>query len=87
MRIKVEIFCSPGCSACGRASEALRELAGEYTDCIEWRAVDVLEELDYAVRVGVQSAPSIAIDGKLVFTGLPSMRRLRAEFDRRLILS
>ncbi|KRT56653.1 Thioredoxin domain, partial [endosymbiont of Ridgeia piscesae] len=39
--------------------------------------VNVLEELDYAVQIGVLATPAIAIDGELVFTALPSEKRLR----------
>jgi len=85
MNIKVEVFSSPGCSKCGQAKEVLRKLAEEIGGgLIEWREVNVLEELDYAVNLGVLSTPAIAIDGDLTFTGLPSVRTLRSELDRRL---
>ncbi len=85
MGIQVEIFSAPGCSRCGRAKRLLRDVArtlGE--DRITWREVDVLEELDYAVDLGVLSTPAIAIDGELVFTGLPSARGLREALVQRL---
>ncbi len=85
MAVNVEIFSSPGCTKCGRAKEVLRRLAGELgPDRIQWREVDVLEELDYAVDTGVLSTPAIVMDGELVFSGLPSARRLRQELERRL---
>lgn len=85
MSIKVEVFASPGCSKCSQAKEALRKLADEVGDGrIDWREVNVVEELDYAVELGVLATPAIAIDGQLRFTSLPSIRTLRAEFDRRL---
>ncbi|WP_260292612.1 thioredoxin family protein [Sedimenticola hydrogenitrophicus] len=85
MSINVELFSSPGCRSCGQARETLRNLVGEFGESrIEWRVVDVLEELDHAVALGVLATPAIAIDGQLRFTGLPSIRELRAEFTRRL---
>ncbi|NIP72229.1 MAG: glutaredoxin [Gammaproteobacteria bacterium] len=85
MSIKVEVFSSPGCSKCGQAKEVLRKLAEEIGGGrIEWREVNVLDELDYAVNLGVLSTPAIVIDGQLTFTGLPSVRKLRSELDRRL---
>lgn len=85
MSIEVEVFSSPGCSKCGRAKEVLRKLAEDIGGGrIEWREVNVLEELDYAVSLGVLATPAIAIDGELAFTGLPSVRKLRGELDRRL---
>ncbi len=85
MSIKVEVFASPGCGKCGQAKEVLRKLAEDIGGGqVEWREVNVLEELDYAVNLGVLSTPAIAIDGELTFTGLPSQRKLRGELDRRL---
>ncbi len=85
MAIEVEVFASHGCNKCGQAKAVLRTLANELGgDVIHWREVNVLEELDHAVELGVLSTPAIAIDGELVFTGLPSTRKLRAELERRL---
>ena len=78
MMIKVEVFSSPGCGKCGHAREVLRKLVGELgEDRIHWREVNILEELDYAVSLGVLSTPSIAIDNELVFRSLPSAKKLR----------
>ncbi len=84
MTIKVEVFSSPGCGKCGQAKEVLRRVAQELDGGIEWREVNVLEEMDYAVSLGVMSTPAIAIDGELVFSGLPSSGKLRAALDGRL---
>ncbi len=85
MPIKIEVFTSPGCGKCGRAKEVLRELAlGLGEGAVQWREVNILEELDHAVALGVLAAPAIAIDGELVFTSLPSARRLRQALEGRL---
>lgn len=83
--IKVEVFSSPGCGKCGQAKAMLKAVAEELgADRIAWREVNILEEMDYAVDLGVMASPAIAIDGELVFVSLPSAARLRAELDRRL---
>ena len=83
--IKVEAFSSPGCAKCAKARDTLRAIIDELgQDRVSWRDVNILEELDYAVELGVFSPPAIAIDGELVFPALPSPRRLRAELVRRL---
>jgi len=86
MAIKVEVFYSPGCGKCGQARELLRRLAEEIgAGCITWREINVLEEMDYAVSLGVLSTPAIAINGKLEFTSLPSAKKLRQVLDKRLV--
>jgi protein-disulfide isomerase len=50
-------------------------MVSDRTD-VQWREVNILEEMDYAVDLGVLSTPAIAINGKLVFTGLPSHKKL-----------
>jgi len=85
MTIMIEIFSSPGCSKCGHAREVLRKLAEERgAGKVEWREVNILEDMDRAVALGVMSTPAIAFDGELVFTGLPSAKKLRRELEKRL---
>lgn len=83
--LEVEIFSSPGCAKCAQAKTTLKavvEALGK--DKVSWREVNILEEMDYAVDLGVMSSPAIAIDGKLVFASLPSAGKLQAELSRRL---
>lgn len=84
--LEIEVFSSPGCSKCGHAKDVLRnmvtELGGEK---IQWREVNILDEMDYAIELGVLSTPSIAINNELVFTSLPSAKKLRTELERRLV--
>jgi protein-disulfide isomerase len=85
MSINVEVFASPSCSRCGRTVELIQELANELgTELIVWRKVNVVDEIDYAVSLGVLSTPAIAINGKLVFTGQPTLKKLRSELLRQL---
>lgn len=85
MSIKVEIFSSPGCSKCSHAKAVLQKLAEDIGgDAIQWREVNILDELDYAVEMGVLSTPAIAIDGNLIFGSLPSATKLRVELEKRL---
>lgn len=87
MSIKIEVFSSPGCSKCGHAKDVLRKLADELGgDKIQWRNVNILDEMDHAVELGVLSTPSIAIDDELVFASLPTVKKLRAELESRLNL-
>ena len=83
--IKVEVFSSPGCGKCTQAKNVLKAIAEEIgQDKITWRDVNILEEMDYAVELGVMSSPTIAINGKLIFSSLPSAAKLRAALDKQL---
>lgn len=85
MSLKIEVFSSPGCGKCGHAKDVLRKLADELGGgSINWREVNILEELDHAVSLGVLSTPSIAINDELVFSSLPSVKKLRTELLSRL---
>lgn len=76
--IKIEVFASPGCRRCLGTVRSVEKIAQEIgAEGVEWRRVDVLEEIDYAVELGVLATPAIAIDGALVFTASPSEKALR----------
>lgn len=81
--MKVEIFYTPGCSGCVDAHEQLRAAAQEAVTDLEWRELNVLDDLDHAVELGVMTLPSIVIDGELVFTSMPTARQLRAALIKR----
>ncbi len=84
-RIQVEVFSSPGCSRCGQVFDMLQTITRELgAERIEWREVNVLDELDYAVELGVLSMPAIAIDGELVFKSHPTAGKLREALETRL---
>ncbi|MGY2488202.1 glutaredoxin family protein [Cupriavidus sp. CP313] len=85
MSIKVEVFSAPGCGNCDQARQILKAVAAEFgEDQVVWRDVNILEEMDYAVELGVLVTPSIAIDGELLFPQLPSAAKLREALARRL---
>lgn len=83
--LTIEVFSSPGCGKCGHAKDVLKNLANELGgEKIQWREVNILDEIDYAIELGVLSTPSIAINNELVFSSLPSAKKLRAELESRL---
>ena len=78
--LNIEVFSSPGCGKCSHAKVMLRKLVDELGENrISWREVDILKEIDYAVEIGVLSTPTIAFNGELIFTGMPSNKNLRAQ--------
>ena len=46
--MKVELFHAPGCSRCAAAREGLKAAAQMAVAELEWREINVLDELDYA---------------------------------------
>jgi len=76
--IKVEVFTAPGCGKCGKAKHVLEDIVNQMgANKFDWREIDILKEMDYAIELGVLSTPSIAINGELVFTALPSVKQLQ----------
>lgn len=77
--VKIEIIAAPGCKKCASAQHELRAIAlsvlGEGN--LIWRAVNVLDDIDYAVSLGVLSMPAIAVNGELKFSSLPSADQFR----------
>ncbi len=50
--IQVEVFSSPGCSRCGQVFDLLQTITRDLgAERIDWREVNVLDELDYAVEL------------------------------------
>ena len=80
----VELFHAPGCKKCEQAQADLKAVALRAVDGLEWRELNVLDALDYAVELGVLTLPAIAIDRKLVFTALPTPEQLRKALIRTL---
>lgn len=83
--INIEIFSVPGCSKCAAANVLLEQAVSQLcSNDIAWRNVNILDEIGYAVELGVLSPPAIAINGRLAFTSLPSAAALLAEIQKQL---
>jgi thioredoxin 1 len=82
--MRLELFYTPGCEKCAEAKGKLKATAEQLVPDLVWRELNVLDELDYAVEVGVLTLPSIAIDGKVIFSSLPTCRQLRRELTKRV---
>lgn len=75
--MKIEMFYTPGCSACVAQHDELRAAAQESVTDVEWHDVNVLDNIDHAVDLGVLTLPSIVIDGELAFTSMPTIAQFR----------
>lgn len=81
--MKVEVLLSGMCATCRRELPALRMAARAVDPAVEWREIDILEAIDYAVELGVLKPPALAIDGELVFPSLPTVAALIAAMQGR----
>lgn len=85
MTITVECLVVPGCPNCAGSLTSLREVATAVDPGnVTWREIDLIEEMDYAIELGVVGASALAIDGDLVFPTLPKPEALRSELLKRL---
>lgn len=74
--MKIELFYAAGCNKCAANREILKAAAEQVVPNLEWHELDVLENMDYAVDLGVLTLPAMAIDGVLEFPALPNVKQL-----------
>ena len=76
--VKVELITADFCSPCAGARTALvRAIEDLGQERFELRLLDVVEEIDHAVEVGVLATPAIAVDGELVHPARPTVDKFR----------
>ncbi len=72
----IEVLTASGCSRCQQIKDLAKRLISEHPEGLfEYREVNVVEEIDYAVSLGVLSTPAVAIDGVLSFTSEKKLRK------------
>ena len=77
----VELFSASHCSRCVKAKQQVQALVtkiNKENDTFElnYREVDIVENIDYCVQLGVVGTPSIAINSVLAFNQIPSLAAL-----------
>ena len=82
--MRVELFHVPGCGQCAAAEASLKAAAEQTVGALDWRKINVLDELEHAVELGVLTLPALAIEGELAFSALPTPRQLRNALMRRM---
>ncbi len=70
------MFYTPGCSECVAQHDELRAAAQATVKDLEWQNINILDNVDHAVDLGVLTLPSIVIDGELTFTSMPTIDQL-----------
>ena len=81
---RVELFFTAGCEKCAEARDSLREAAQAASGVVDWKEVDIAQDPNRAVDVGVIATPAIAIDGELVFSRMPTASELARAIERHI---
>jgi predicted thioredoxin/glutaredoxin len=71
-QITIELISTFTCKRCVKAQQEIQALISACNYDINYKEVNVLEQIDYAVKLGVLRTPAIAINGELVFHSIPS---------------
>jgi small redox-active disulfide protein 1 len=85
--VKVEIFSSPTCKYCPQAVEIVKKVSSEFNGKVEVREVDITsiagfhKVLDYDIL----SVPTIAVNGKVKFVGVPREEDVRKALKDALV--
>ncbi len=82
--MKVEVLHAAGCAKCLGQLPVLQAAARQADPNVEWKELDIVQALDYAVELGVLKPPAVAIDGELAFSSLPNAAALQAAMRKRL---
>jgi thioredoxin 1 len=81
VKMLIVISSAAGCSKCAQQRRALRAVTNESgVDRFDCHDIDLRENIERAVELGVTSPLSLAIDAELVFVAAPA--RLHAELAR-----
>ncbi len=83
--LKIELFTGTSCPACITMKDRLKTIINEFDQTrLFYRELDIVEEIDYAVKLGVLKTPAIALNGKLFSPSLLSMKALRNVIQKHL---
>ena len=78
----LELLTATGCPRCAGARQTIRRVLPDYPTLM-YREVDVTDDPEGFMCLGVLSTPAIRLDGEVVFTGAPTQVGLRQELERR----
>lgn len=77
-KLYIELITGSSCPACVTMKDRLKMVIHDLDPSqIDFQEINVLEEIDYAVELGVINTPAIVLNGKLAFSAVPSLKKLR----------
>lgn len=69
--VKVEILTTPGCVSCVKVEKMLDELK------VKYKIFNITKNPKLLEKYKVYTSPGVIINGKLAFSGVPSMKDLK----------
>ncbi len=79
----IELISTFTCKRCHKAQQQIKKVLSKLdSNTIEYKEINVLNQLDYVVSLGVLSTPAIAINGKLRFHTIPSEKEMMKAFQK-----
>ena len=83
--ISVQVFTSDECPYCPKAMEMVKEVSKKYKEVV-WTqtSIDKFAGRKLALNFGIPAVPAIAIDGKLIFIGIPSTNEFEQEIQKKI---
>ena len=76
--MKIELFYNPTCHVCPKAKKLVKKLLKKYPD-VEYIELNAFENQDRVRELGFDMVPTIVIDGKLWYSGMPDKKALKKE--------
>ncbi len=84
-KLTIELISTFTCKRCHKAQQKIKKVLSKFDSTrIEYKEVNVLKQLDYAVSLGVLATPAIAVNGQLRFHSIPSEKELSLELQKLL---
>ena len=85
--VKIDLYTSNACSRCVDAKQRVRAAVDTLSSTgeqFELHFIDVVEHIDRAVALGILATPAIVIEGELIFSTLPTDKKLQTELAKYL---
>ncbi len=86
MVLKIDVFTSVFCRHSPGTVNLMKRLAPDFKGSLEWNeiSIETREGKEKAKAIGVDSVPTIVIDGRIAFIGTPKRDELVQEITKRL---
>jgi len=96
-QIVIEVFSASACNRCVKAKQEIVQLVEQLNRdlpltnrnkvrMIRYQDIDVVDNIDRAVALGILTTPSIVINDQLIYTNMPPISDLKAKLLQLILL-